>query len=108
MIEVLLSSALICFGGECHPILAGKDTPLGEFDIEHRLTKQKGYGGDILLFADRPNGWFAIHRTWPGRERLYANASVYRRHISHGCINVQPEVYDKLVALKAGTLVVKP
>ena len=107
MIEVTLSTALLCFAGACHPVIVGTQTPIGEFTIAQQFTKQRGYQGDVLLFHETSRAWYAIHRTWPGRERLYANASIYRR-VSLGCINVQPEVYDKLVALSGAKLIIKP
>lgn len=97
MVEVILSAAMICFGGECHPVLSGRATPMGTFTVEHRATRQRGYGGDVLVFRDDGRGWYAIHRTWPGRERMYGDGPDRRRSVSLGCINVQPEVYDRLV-----------
>lgn len=96
MIEVFLSLAILCMDGECHPILAGNMTPTGEFPLELRITKQRGFGGEILLFLDGREGWYAIHKTWPGREKMYGLPPEKRRHISHGCINVKPELYDAL------------
>lgn len=98
MIEVSIATAMICFAGQCYPILASKLTPVGEFTLAHRSTGQYGYGGDVLVFKEVGEYLYAIHRTWPGRERHYANASVYRRTQTLGCINVQPETYEKLLA----------
>lgn len=106
MIEVFLATALICFEGECYPALVGSSTPRGEFVAERQVTRLRGYGGEILTFKETATDRFAIHRTWPGRERLYANASVYRRSITNGCINVQPEVYARLRACCDGAKVV--
>ncbi len=106
--------ALICFSGQCHHALVGKDTPVGSFKLKHMLTNQRGYGGDVLVFhEDRSYAW-AIHRVWllnPAQHR----ASRLRsddptvRHITMGCINVEPDVYEKLVSCcSASTLEITP
>lgn len=107
MIEVLLASALLCFEGACHPVLVGKFTPAGEYQLDHQLTRLPGYGGDILTFKETARERYAIHRTWPGRERLYA-APTAARKVTNGCINVQPALYDRLVASGVTQLTVRP
>lgn len=98
MVEVILSSALICFGGECYPALVGATTPVGEYTLIRYRVRDSRYGGDVLEFLRVGKEAFSIHRTWPGRETRYVNASVYRRIITNGCVNVQPEVYDRLLS----------
>lgn len=108
VVELSLSAALLCAQGACYPALVGKGTPVGEFALQHVRTPFPGYGGDVLMFKEVADGLYAIHRTWKGRERLYANASAYRRNVTKGCVNVQPEVYDWLVSSGATRLVVRP
>ena len=59
----------------------------------------------VLEFLRAGEYAFSVHRTWPGRARLYSNASVYRRAVTNGCVNVQPEVYDRLLACCAGQVI---
>ncbi|WP_407306974.1 hypothetical protein [Acinetobacter sp.] len=87
---------------ECYPVLIGGDTPKGEFQLQQRLTDAKGYGGDVLQFKEEGEEIFAIHRVWTLRpwekrqERLNSPDPKMRR-ITRGCINVDPEIYEKLV-----------
>lgn len=104
MVEVLLSSALICFAGECHPVLVGATTPPGKYTLTQYRVLDPRYGGDVMEFRRDGAYAFSIHRTWPGRERLYAHASVYRRNVTKGCVNVTPEVYDRLLACCNGAV----
>lgn len=108
--SILVSIALasICFNykgtEECHPVLLGKNnaTPVGEYSLRRYSTKASGYGGDILQFKETKTEIWAIHRVWllkPAQhrmERLRGN-NIQDRYISSGCINVEPEVYTKLV-----------
>ncbi len=107
-IIVSLALATICFTyngtEECHPVLLGRSipTPVGEFTLKHLRTKSPGYGGDILQFYETKNTIYAIHRVWllrPDQKRLERLKSdkIEDHFISAGCINVEPEVYDKLV-----------
>lgn len=104
---VTIALATICFtyngSEECHPVLLGKSvpTPTGEFTLIKRITKDAGYGGDVLQFHETNDTVFAIHRVWllkPSQKRLerLESSKVRDRFISAGCINVKPEVYDKL------------
>jgi hypothetical protein len=99
---VLLSSAVICLSGRCYPVLVGRDTPLGVYPITKRRVLSPGYGGDVLEFKETPDSVYAIHRVWllnPGQhreERLKSSNAEERRNVTGGCINVDPEVYDKL------------
>jgi len=96
MITVDIAAALICFAGACHPALVGPDTPTGEFAIERRAVSNPNYGGDVLAFHEDDRYIWAVHRTWPGREKLYAQAPERRRVVTKGCVNVEPSVYLKL------------
>lgn len=107
MVVVSLALATICFTyqavEECHNVLVGHRTPVGEFQIEQRLTDIKGYGGDILQFRETDHEVMAIHRIWllnPAQRRpqkLASDDAKQRRFVTNGCINVSPQVYDKLV-----------
>lgn len=106
VVDILL--ATICFttqpGGteECHPVLVGADTPRGTYVLNQRLTKSPGYGGDVLQFSEDRSGVFAIHRVYllnPKEKRAerLRSPDPRMRQITHGCINVDPVVYERLV-----------
>lgn len=103
MIIVDLLAATICFAGQCYPALVGPDTPRGEYQMIRRITDQPGYGGDVLQFHETPEAWFAVHRVWTLKpkekriQRLQSPDPKQRQTITRGCINVMPEVYQKLV-----------
>jgi hypothetical protein len=100
---VHLASALICFASQCYPALVGPKTPVGTFTLQHRKTTAPGYGGDVLAFAQDDAGVFAIHRVWLLRpqqrrlQRLQGADAEQRKSVTDGCINVMPEVYEKLI-----------
>lgn len=102
---VSLTAATICFSGQCHHALVGKETPIGTFPLVHRPVRAKGYGGDVLQFKETDKYIYAVHRVWLGNpaqrrlERLRGPAAG-RRNVTAGCINVAPEVYDALAAIK--------
>ena len=102
MVVVNLALATICFLNSCYPALVGLDTPKGEFQMVQVITNQKGYGGDVLEFKETPASNYAIHRVWLLRpeehrlERLQSNDPADRTTITHGCINLMPDVYEKL------------
>jgi hypothetical protein len=107
-IIVSITLATICFTyngtEECHPALLGKNsaTPVGEYTLQRRYTDTPGYGGDILQFHETANAVYAIHRVWllsPAQHRLERLKSdkVKDKFITSGCINVEPEVYEKLI-----------
>jgi hypothetical protein len=103
MVTVYLAAALICFQGHCYPALVGKSTPQGSFPMEHALTLEPGYGGDIIAYAQTEDHVLAIHRIWllgKNNHRLEAMAgpAAGRRFVTNGCINIMPEVYRSLVA----------
>ncbi len=112
IVTVFLGAALLCTPAACHPALLGDATPVGSFPIIRRYTQARGYGGDVLQFADTPHGILAVHRVWLGRpaerraERLAAGDPARRRGVTDGCINVAPAVYDSLA--EATLLEVKP
>lgn len=102
MIVVSLLAATICFADECHPALIGKTTPVGQFELNQRLTSQPGYGGDVLQFSEDSTSWNAIHRVYllnknERRDKRLLSSNPKDRIITKGCINVAPDVYKKLV-----------
>ena len=103
MILVNLATASICFMNQCYPALVGPDTPIGQFKLEHVRTQAAGYGGDVILFKETSSSVFAIHRVWllkPKQnrlQRLTSGKASQRLATTLGCINVMPEVYEKLV-----------
>lgn len=102
MVIVNITLATICFLGQCHPALIGKDTPVGEFQLIQRLTEQPGYGGDVLQFKETDDAWYAIHRVWTlrpseRREQRLRSQNPADREITAGCVNIAPDVYEKLV-----------
>lgn len=115
MVTVSISLALICFLGECHNALVGTDTPIGQYQLTQRLTQQPGYGGDVLQFKETSNAWYAVHRVWTlnpkqrREERLKSDNSKDRTTITKGCVNVDPVVYERLVACCSNsTIVITP
>lgn len=120
MVVVDLLLATICFslqpGGaqECHPVLIGNDTPKGEFTINQRITPEVGYGGDVLQFKELSDSVLAIHRVYllnprERRAERLQSSDPKQRKISKGCINVDPEVYQKLLdcCSRNGQLLIK-
>lgn len=103
-VVVSIGAATICFLGACHPALIGSQTPSGVFPLQQARILAPGYGGDVLLFAQRKDGVpLAVHRVWLGSpsqrrlERLNSPITAYRQGVTGGCINVTPQVYDALV-----------
>lgn len=99
VVTIFLAKAVICFQGVCHPVLLGKNTKPGTYDMVVVHTKQPGYGGDVLYYDRDRTGRYAIHRTYansPRRVRLYSAPAAARRYVTNGCPNVQPEVYQRL------------
>lgn len=98
-----VAAALICFASTCYPALVGNDTPKGEFQLTEYSTEEPGYGGNILAFKiDSQGQVYAIHRVLdiPNQQRLSRLRSPYAEHritVTAGCVNVDPEVFDKLV-----------
>lgn len=97
------SKAELCFAddGQCHPVLIGKTTPKGKFNMTLMMTSKPGYGGEVIGFKQENDFLFALHRVWtlkPSERRLQRIVSpvVADRIITNGCINVQDKVYEKL------------
>lgn len=113
MVTVDLTAAVICFLGNCYPILHGPATPIGEFKMSQRIVQAPGYGGDVLQFAENEKMIFAIHRVWtldPKQRRMerLETPSISDNVVTNGCINVKPEVYNKLIeCCRRDTLVIK-
>lgn len=102
-VTVYTDKAELCFADtrECHPVLIGKTTPKGRFDLQLYSTKKAGYGGDVIGFKQEKDFLFALHRVWtlkPSERRLERIRSplVADRIMTNGCINVHDEVYEKL------------
>ena len=103
---VSIALATICFTSnginQCYPVLFGKNTPVGTYQITQRYVLTPGYGGDVLQFSESATTVLAIHRTWLGNqmqrrpERLLST-NITDRKITGGCINVDPVVYQQLV-----------
>lgn len=112
MVLVNLTAASICFLNQCYPALVGPDTPTGQFRLEHVSTKAVGYGGDVIVFQETPNSVYAIHRVWllsPKQrrlERLTSGSATERITVTLGCINVMPDIYEKLLACCSNQLMV--
>lgn len=102
MIVVDLALAVVCFMGECHPALVGEQTPRGVFVLDHQVTEVPGYGGDLLVFNEDRTRLWAIHRVYTAKaserrvERLLSGRAASRKGVTHGCVNVMPEVYERL------------
>lgn len=107
-ISIIIALATICFTyngvQECDPILLGKNipTPVGEFTLTRRYTKDAGYGGDVLQFYETKDMVYAIHRVWllkPEQHRLNRlnSTNINDHFITSGCINVANEVYERLI-----------
>jgi hypothetical protein len=110
---VNIAAAIICFASTCHPVLVGVDTPRGDFQLTHYTTADPGYGGDILSFKETKTYLYCIHRVIDVRgqqrlARLKSPNAEHRNKITGGCVNVDPEVYDKLVnCCYASKLIIK-
>ena len=101
---VNLGMAVICFMQTCHPALVGPKTPPGIYTLQQYTTEAPDYtyGGDVLVFKEYNDNVWAIHRVIniPGeyrKQRLQSGKVSVRRNITHGCVNVDPEVYKQLV-----------
>ena len=97
------AKAELCFtdDAQCYPVLIGKTTPTGTFDMQLMKTSKPGYGGEIIGFKQEKAFLFALPRVWtltPSERRMQRIASnvVSDRIITNGCINVTDKVYDKL------------
>lgn len=108
-----VAAAIICFAGTCHNALVGEDTPRGEFPLTQYTIEDPMYGGDLLVFKVSDKGVFAVHRVLDiaGQQRLARIRSPYANHritITAGCVNVTPEVYEKLIdCCSTSTIIIK-
>ena len=93
MVVVDLTLAVICFAGQCYNALVGENTVPGTYELQRRIVIEEIYKGDVLQFDENADTWFAIHRIIPGRSTNQKN----RRSVTAGCINVDDEVYEKLI-----------
>lgn len=113
-LTLFLSKALLCTSMQCWPVLIGTATPVGEYSLQQRLTDDPGYGGDVLQFHETQNSVFAIHRVWTlraneTRSKRLKNPNPLARVITKGCVNVDPAVYDYLIAnFRTATLRIEP
>ena len=48
-VVVNTAKAELCFAddGQCHPVLIGKTTPKGKFNMTPMMTSKPGYGGEV-------------------------------------------------------------
>lgn len=103
MIVVSLAAASICFAGSCYPALVGNNTPSGTYTLSRQTVEDPGYGGDLLVYRENRRYLWAIHRVYtlnPGEDRLsrlHSGKPELRRAVTKGCINVMPDVYQRLV-----------
>ncbi len=120
IVDIALATLCIVGSGDsvetperCHPVLIGSDTPVGEFKLQQRLIMAKGYGGDVLQFKEEELEIYAIHRVWTlrpweKRAQRLKNPNPKVRHVTKGCINVDPKVYDELMdCCSTDTLTIK-
>lgn len=113
-VVVHIGAALLCIAQQCHPVLIGKNTPVGEFTMNQRLVSDPLYGGSVMQFDVKNNEVYAIHKLWLGkpkekrRERIQSEKAT-DRVITNGCINVTDDVYNELVTNFQGQrLVIQP
>lgn len=102
MVTIFLSSAVLCIGNICSPVLVGKDTPTGQFVLYQRLVSDPLYAGSVLQFKETEDYVFAIHRIWIGkpeqqRDKRIKSNSAAKRFITSGCINVEDKLYEQLL-----------
>ncbi len=110
---VKLASAIICFAGQCAPVLTGADTPVGTFQLQERRVLAEGYGGSVLQFKEDDRYVWAIHAVWTGnpaemRMQRLRSATPSDNMVTLGCLNVLPETYYAIKACCANaTLVIE-
>lgn len=110
-LTLFLSKALLCASAQCWPVLVGPKTPVGgPYQLIQRLTSDPGYGGDVLQFAEDEDTVYAVHRVWKlrpneRREERLRDPNPAHRFITKGCVNVDPLVYDELVANYRGSTI---
>ena len=102
IIEIILTSALLCIDSVCDNVLVGKDTPVGDFVLIQRLVTDPLYKGSVIQFKETDDKVYAIHRIWLGRpnenrEKRLQSSNVKSRFITSGCVNVSDVLYEKLL-----------
>lgn len=117
IVNLILATICFTYNGieECHPVLLGKKppTPSGEYTLRRRYTADPGYGGDVLQFHETNDEIYAIHRVWllkPEQRRMerLRSSNVKDRFISSGCINVDTDVYQRLLdCCSSGQLIIR-
>lgn len=101
MLEVVVSLALanICFDGQCHPALIGRDTPTGEYAVrKFMVPDNKLYQDGLLVFHETTDAYYAIHKTIPTKDRLrrMKEPPTSRVNVTGGCINIDASTYQAL------------
>mgnify|MGYP000474635702 CR=1 FL=1 len=99
IVEVFLSTALLCFSGTCHNALVGVTTPTGQYEYVKTPIDDPLYGATVAPFAvDNSGGVFAIHQTWLGAPYEQRDVRILGddRIMTNGCINIPPDVYEQL------------
>jgi hypothetical protein len=113
LVTLKIATAMICFMDTCYPALIGVDTLPGTYQLVLRRTVSEGYGGDVIKFRETEKIVYSIHRLWTlkpeqNREIRIKSSNVSDRVITNGCINVEPEVYEKIKdCCSNGTLVIE-
>lgn len=107
-VVVHIGVALLCFAQQCHPVLIGKDTPMGEYTLNQRLVSDPLYGGSVMQFKDDGLEIYAIHRVWLGKPKEHRAERIKSinpkdRIITNGCINVEDSVYNELITNYQGS-----
>ncbi len=102
LVEVHTDKAIICFDNACHPALVGNATRPGTYQLQVLNVASEGYGGNVLMYDADISSWYAIHRTYTGRNvrgrhGLYHNTTAKERTVTAGCINVEPDVFNELI-----------
>ena len=66
-VVVNTAKAELCFAddGQCHPVLIGKTTPKGKFNMTPMMTSKPGYGGEVIGFKEKMT--FCLRYTGYGR-----------------------------------------
>ncbi len=100
---VKLAAGVICFAGQCAPVLVGADTPTGTFQLQERRVLAEGYGGSVLQFKEDDHYIWAIHTVWTGnpaemRMQRLRSTTPSDNMVTLGCLNVLPDTYYALKA----------
>lgn len=97
---VMLSQAMLCLGGDCHPVLVGTNTPTGSYIAIKTGIDDPLYDYKFTVFAkDTKGNHYGIHPVWKGeprRSKIIKYGTDASRIMTKGCINVESDVYDSL------------